>query len=302
MKKPKKFPQKALAQSIEWAKRLVETHTNPAASAGERLHEIGKKLNVTRIEPGAVRTAGFLSRLPDRSFAIYYANDCGIARRRFTVAHELGHLVLERFHKHVGREDTNPPANNYHKELERAVDRIAAELLMLELLVIGLMKTQCESHRKQSPSGIIQKRMVLRAVGEILGVSERALVNRLVGPPGLLCVLLRVQWDRERPERPRYFPAVSSRHSVLKVVEGQFPDPTNLKNDDGWEQEVVIQTKWGRRMIHSNAWRRPATFPENGDLETWILGWGWNVFPLASWDDSQHMGGRRDVSEQTGRI
>src|SRR5437016_998238 len=100
MKKPKKFPQKALAQSIEWAKRLVETHTKPAASAGERLREIGKKLNVTRIEPGAVRTAGFLSRLPDRSFAIYYANDCGIARRRFTVAHELGHLVLERFHKH----------------------------------------------------------------------------------------------------------------------------------------------------------------------------------------------------------
>jgi Zn-dependent peptidase ImmA (M78 family) len=292
MKRRKKFPKEALAQSVEWAKRLVEGHTDPAVSAGERLREIGKKLNVTRIEPGAVRTAGFVNRLPDRSFAIYYANDCGVARRRFTVAHELGHLVLERFHKHVGREDTNPRANSYHKELEWAVDRIAAELLMPELLVIGLMKTHCQSQRKQSPSGIIQKRMVLRAVGETLGVSEHALVNRLIGLPGLLCVLLRLQWDRERPERPRYFPASFNRHSVLKVVEGQFPDPTNLKNDDGWEQDVVIQTKWGQRVIHSNAWRRLATFPENGELETWILGWGWNVFPLPAWDDSEQMGWR----------
>lgn len=302
MKRPKKFPQKALAQSIEWAKRLVEGHTDPAVPVGERLREIAKKFNVSRIEPGAVRTAGFLKRLTDRSFAIYYSNDCGVARRRFTVAHEIGHLVLERFHRHIGRDNANAPPNTYHRELERAVDRIAAELLMPEPLLIGLMKTHCQSQRKWSTSGIIQKRMVLRAVGETLGVSEIALVHRLIGLPGLLCILLRVQWDRERPERPRYFPVAFSRHSVLKVVEGQFPDPTNLKNDDGWEQDVVVQTKWGQRVIHGNAWRRLATFPENGDFETWILGWGWNVFPLPSWDDSEHRGGPRDVSEQKERI
>ncbi len=75
MKKQKCLPSRALARSIESAKRLVEGHSDPTVPASERLREIGKKLNVSRIEAGAVRAAGFLKRLANGSFAVYYASD-----------------------------------------------------------------------------------------------------------------------------------------------------------------------------------------------------------------------------------
>jgi len=297
MKRRKKIPQTALAQSIEWVKRLLESHTDPMVPAGERLRSIGKKLNVSRIEPGAVRATGFLKRLPDGSFAVYYdADSCSLARRRFTVAHELAHLVLEKFHKHVGREDTDLRGNDYRHELERAVDRIAAEILMPEALVIGLMKTECQLQRDNSPSGRVQKRFVLQAVGQSLGVSEQALVLRLLELPELLAVLLRVQWRNSQGSvRPSYFPVTYTR-GYLRIVEGSFPDPSKLENEDGWEHQVHVQTKWGRRLIHCHAWRRPSNCTERGNAETWILGWAWNAFPLPAWDDSEHRGGTPDVT------
>jgi hypothetical protein len=159
------------------------------------------------------------------------------------------------------------------------------------------MKIQCQAEQERSATGMIQKRIVLQAVGEALGVSECALVLRLLELSDLLCVLIRVQWDLERPERPRYFPPKFSRDNVVTILEGQAPDPTNLLNDDGWEHEVGVQTKYGQRVIHGNAWRRQAAFRENGALETWVFGWGWNAFPLSPWDDSEHKGA---MLEQNG--
>jgi hypothetical protein len=291
MKRVKKFPREALTKGIEWARQLVEGHRDPLVPAGVRLREIGSKLRVSRIEPGAVRTAGFLKRLPDRSFAIYYANDCSLARRRFTVAHELGHLVLERFHRHIAREKTIVCEPDYYRERESAVDRIAAELLMPEALVTGLIKTCCQLERERSTSGVVQKLVVLREVGEMLGVSERALVHRLLELRDLLCVLLRVQWHRGRPERARHLPVKVSRERMLRILDGMHADPANLLKDDGWEHNVRIQTGYSQRVMHCNAWRRPAMCPENGQVETWIVGWGWTTLPLGSWDDSEHWHG-----------
>jgi hypothetical protein len=246
-----------------------------------------------------------LKRLPDRSFAVYYANDCGLERRRFTVGHELAHLVLDQFHPHVESDLSNSDDYDYRREVERAVDRIAAELLMPAALVTGLMKTQCKLQREQSASGLVQKRMVVEAVGQCLGVSELALVHRLLELPELLSVLLRVQWnDTGRPERsplvrelfsggnrppkPCYFPAAYTQHSGLRIVEGLYPDPSDLEFEDGWEHQVHVQTRWGRRLIRCHAWRRPAKYTEKGNVETWILGWAWNAIPPPAWDDSEH--------------
>jgi|HubBroStandDraft_1064217.scaffolds.fasta_scaffold49733_1 hypothetical protein len=54
-------------------------------------------------------------------YVIVYAADLSIPRRRFTIAHELAHVVIDR---------TGPNAPRAGKELERLCDLIAAELLM----------------------------------------------------------------------------------------------------------------------------------------------------------------------------
>jgi Zn-dependent peptidase ImmA (M78 family) len=296
MRERRGFPSQALARSIAFARLLVEGHSDAGMSPGERLRDIGKKLKVSRIESGAVRTAGFLRRLDDRTFAVYYASDCSVARRRFTVAHELAHLVLEKFHRHIGHKHLDPRTDGHPPELEKAVDRIAAELLMPERLVVDLMRRQCQLQREESDSGTVQKQAVVRAVGRSLGVSENALVHRLLELPDLLSALLRVQWKiNQGPERARYSGVMHSKHSYFRVVDASLRDPRIVQRQDGWEHLVHVQTKWGLRVIRCHGWRRPADPTEPGQAEAWIFGWSWNTFPLLEWDDSEQKGGTPDV-------
>jgi IrrE N-terminal-like domain len=52
---------------------------------------------------------------------IIYASDLGLPRRRFTIAHELGHLFIE---------NVSPPRASASKELERLCDMFATEILL----------------------------------------------------------------------------------------------------------------------------------------------------------------------------
>ncbi|HEY2600005.1 MAG TPA: ImmA/IrrE family metallo-endopeptidase, partial [Thermoleophilaceae bacterium] len=68
--------------------------------------------------------------------------DHAVVRRRFTVAHELAHYVLqhvERFHLDlttINSLDGDPPG--YEPQLERDANNFAAELLMPEPWVVSL--------------------------------------------------------------------------------------------------------------------------------------------------------------------
>lgn len=287
MKRRKKFPVTALARGVDCAKRLVEARSGVALSTGDRLREIACDLNVVRIDGGAVRSAGFVKRLPDGKFAISFASDCSAARRRFTVAHELAHLILEKFHKHLDQGMNAGHGKGYCTELERAVDRIAAELLMPHYLVAESLRAHCDLHLRQSGSRIVPKRLVVRTVGQTLGVSERALVHRLFELPELVTVLIRVEWSNgTKPTDIRYFPISYTRHNCSGVVAGMYPEPQCLQRQDGWEHLVQVETRWGTRLLHCQAWRRPAKRGKER-LETWILGWTWNTFPPPPWDDSE---------------
>jgi Zn-dependent peptidase ImmA (M78 family) len=280
-----KISQAVKAKGIELAKSLVREYASPTVPAGERLREIAKVLNVKRIEAGAVRCQGFLKRLPDNSFAIYYSVDCSPAKRRFTVAHELAHLVLEKAHRHVGSRYIGTSANGFRTEVERVVDRIAAELLMPEKLVVETIAAQSQLQRRQSAT--VQKRAVLQTVGTILGVSEFALTWRILELQDLLGVLLRAQWDSKAgPSQARLFSPALTANGCLEIVRGEYLNPGDLEKEDGWEHEVQIETRWGRRSVRCCAWRRPATFRENGDRETWALGWTSNNGAIPPWDDS----------------
>ena len=85
------------------------------------LDAIFPRLNVTGHEPNdEVFGSGALLR--DRhGFKIVYSSDLSHGRKRWTIAHELGHALFER----TGR---NPPRSG--REVERLCDMIATELLM----------------------------------------------------------------------------------------------------------------------------------------------------------------------------
>jgi Zn-dependent peptidase ImmA (M78 family)/DNA-binding XRE family transcriptional regulator len=89
-----------------------------------------------------------------------------VTRRRFTVGHELGHVLLrhlDTFHVDLGNspEDGDPP--NYNWRHERAANEFSASLLMPQNMV----------------SDAFKKRLSVRALARLFNVSELAMGFRL---------------------------------------------------------------------------------------------------------------------------
>jgi Zn-dependent peptidase ImmA (M78 family) len=84
------------------------------------LEQIARRLAVSQITSRDIGGSGELHKIDDK-FMIVTAEELPAARRRFTIAHELGHILTESIGAHA------PDAG---RELERLCDLIATELLM----------------------------------------------------------------------------------------------------------------------------------------------------------------------------
>lgn len=85
------------------------------------LDTLQTRLNVKSVEPLPRLPISGELRKEDDGFVIAYSSSLTPVRRRFTIAHELGHAVLA---------STGPNCPRYGRELERICDLLAAELLM----------------------------------------------------------------------------------------------------------------------------------------------------------------------------
>jgi hypothetical protein len=84
------------------------------------LEAVQNRLNVKRIETEDLPFSGELRR-GRNGFTIVLSKHLSPSRRRFTVAHELGHAILE---------TTGPRCPRFGSELERLCDMLATEILM----------------------------------------------------------------------------------------------------------------------------------------------------------------------------
>ena|ERR1043166_4505399 len=297
-----RIPPRTLARAIEMARSLVEGHGDPAVPPAQRLRDIAKKLNVGRIEGGARDVNGFLAEEADGTFAVYYRASDMPARRRFTIAHELAHLILDKYHKHLAtnqaqarlasrgsraRKSQLAPRTN---ELEWYVDRIAAELLMPEPLLVPLIRDHCLAGRESSPTGVIDKHKVLRDVAKAVGASEWALARRLMELTGILAVRLEFHW-REQGLFGRLDTAVErlgiEASRGLQIQSYPHPTRSNLEGKDGWVLPVGVRVFRGQRTIQCQGWRRPPPEGHPAVNATWVVGWTWNTSPIPEWDDSE---------------
>jgi len=91
--------------------------------AGESLDALARKLGVSRIVEQRLAFEGGLFKLPDGELVIKLNSESSFVRKRFTLAHEIAHLLLDTVPAHRS-------TNRTDKALERACDTVAAELLM----------------------------------------------------------------------------------------------------------------------------------------------------------------------------
>jgi len=98
---------------------FVSAHRAPS----EPLDALARKLGVSRIVEQSLPFEGGLFQLPDGELVVKLNSESPFVRKRFTLAHEVGHLLLK----------TVPAFRSDHQAdpaLERTCDMIAAELLM----------------------------------------------------------------------------------------------------------------------------------------------------------------------------
>lgn len=120
-------------------------------------HYCATTRSVARELTGGISGDGFTVTVPRPAGVVHlvlYNADIPLTRRRFTLAHELGHIYL-------GHEDDAD-------EQEREADRFAAQLLMPRILVDQLVR-------------LWGKNLPAEELAAVFGVSHAAAKNRLRG-------------------------------------------------------------------------------------------------------------------------
>jgi hypothetical protein len=131
----KEFLETMASRTRDALRREAERLLEAAGATREpvSLHDVVSALNLSLIqaqrEPFSCDAA--LAPLGD-GYAVSARSDGGERRRRFSIAHEIGHFVL---HPEQARYERGGSTNEAMRAREREADAFAAELLMPEHLV-----------------------------------------------------------------------------------------------------------------------------------------------------------------------
>lgn len=107
----------------ENAQRALQVFVTTHRRSNEPLDMLARRLGVSRIIEQRLPFEGGLFRLDHGELVVKLNSDSSFVRKRFTLAHEIGHLLLETVPAFRSTRRTDAA-------LERTCDLIAAELLM----------------------------------------------------------------------------------------------------------------------------------------------------------------------------
>ncbi len=151
----------------------------------ESLDDLARRLGVSRIIEEPLRYEGGLFQLPSGERIIRLNSASTFVRKRFTLAHEIGHLLL-------GKPGLRSPCGD-DPELERACDVIASELLMPTDATTDYVKSLGQPSPKK-----------LRAIASKYAVSVNAAAIRVHADLGIWKCFVGL-WERVPETRTVWF-------------------------------------------------------------------------------------------------
>lgn len=127
------------------------------------LEAIRPGLNITQFCAEDIVGSGELQRDGD-GFKVVYSSSLSPTRRRFTIAHEMGHAIFE---------STGANCPRHGVELERLCDKIAAEILMPKRVFLGQLGREFSVKRVMELSQLFRTSVSATAIrcAELLKVS-----------------------------------------------------------------------------------------------------------------------------------
>jgi hypothetical protein len=203
---------------------FVDAHRSP----GESLSDLARRLGVSRIMEQKLPFEGGLFQLRDGELVIRLNCANSFVRKRFTLAHEIGHLLLNTV-------PARRSSNRADEELERTCDLIAAELLM------PARETTDFVRRLGSPS--TEK---LREIASKFAVSLQSAAIRVRDGLKLwkcsvgmweLSPKFKILWFAG-PRRWRYV------QPTLSCLELALTSKSPIRTDDRWQQGAFSERVW----------------------------------------------------------
>jgi Zn-dependent peptidase ImmA (M78 family) len=242
------------------------------------LRNVAKGLDACVRESAAVPGDGYVIKNRDDSYDIWLSSRAGLSagRRNFTLAHEIGHIILERSYRHVESYAARAPSRR--KVVERVIDKLAVELLMPERVVLQ----QLSKHRWENEgqgTTFSQMARTFHSVRRSLGASEAAMLRRLVELPQLASLHFIVTFSRDnfwRSAQP--FPCQISRFGVGHC---RLQGPWRSIIQDLWlcgmngVDNYTLQATVGKERleIECGGWERAVTAFGKKMKQLVILGW-----------------------------
>jgi hypothetical protein len=209
---------------VQAVKVFVRAHRAPL----EPLESLARKLGVGQITEERLPFEGGLFQLPDGKLVVKLNSESSPVRKRFTLAHELGHLLLKTLPAFRSRGQADIA-------LERTCDMIAAELLIpLEDAAEFIQSLGPPSPEK------------LKVIAEKYAVSLQSAAIRVHSDLSLWRCFIGM-WERHPKVRASWFVG-------RRLWDRVDPDPYSLDLALSSDTSVRSREWWQRGALRDSVW------------------------------------------------
>lgn len=226
------------------------------------LYRLAAAFGVQSIEPAEMSADGYLGRKQDGALVIRYRSQNGTSRNRFTVAHEVAHLLLADVQ---GKQLVNRKGGYVRDgEEETVVNRIAAELLMPASTILNELRQR--QLGREYPSW-----KLIADLSSTFKVSRSAMAFRILEVPHIWAISLRINIEGRGP----LFPLDRSEGSRLRLVNGVEFEMERLWREAKKTSRHVVPVRLDNREanISCNGMVRSMTTRLGRGRHYWVVGW-----------------------------
>lgn len=248
-----------LEAALTRTRQLAARFSTPQGSVD--VFAAARALGVVSIEARTMSADGYLGRQADGNLIIRYRDQNGGRRNRFTVAHELAHMLLA--HAQGGDLHNARSFSTDHAE-EATVNRIAAELLMPEHVILHELRLR--EGRGEPPAW-----RAVCALRHRLDVSESAMALRMLEIQGLYAVLFRINIEGHGPN----FPCDRSERTRFTFVHSEGFDADRLWREARRSNRHTIPIRIDQMEVElrCEGLLRSITTRHGVMRQYWVLGW-----------------------------
>jgi hypothetical protein len=228
----------------------------------ERL--FARKLGIAEITPASIASDGYIGRRSDGRFVIRYSDESPRHRQRFTIAHEIAHLLLA----HATGEDiltVKDRRNGPDSAEELLANRVAAEILMPSPLF------EC-SLRELASRGIRSPWKAINELRRRFDVAASAVALRILELEHLVAVFFRFTISGTGPR----FPFDGSKGIDFTISENLDDATARI-----WREyrqgnrffNVQVSGVFGQLTIRCEGSPREISTNDGKLKQLWVVGW-----------------------------